>query len=902
MHSWKDRVRAAFLASARTPADDIVEELAQHARSTYEAARADGCTVEEAEARVTELLDRWQTDAGSLEHRSRRVDAVVPPAAVAPSRFAGVAQDVRYAARLVRRQPRHAMITILTMAIGIGATTVLFSVTYGVLMRPLPWPHADRIVVLKETRGGIAPRFGAFTNAAYLAWRPEAATIENLAAWSQRVVTITGTGDPERIRITDASASLFAALGARPLIGSLFEEKDETSPVIVLSETLWRQRFGGDPAVLGRLIQLDGEAYTAIGVLPDAQAYPDRQTRAIVPYAVRPTAGNFLAVFNAVAALRPGVTAAQAASEGTARGRSAADTGLTTMAIFGSNGPVGITAQPLREALTADVRQPLLVLLAAVGLLLATATANVASLQLARTTTRTREMAIRAALGAGGARVTRQLLVETLLLGLSGGGAGLLLTWILHRSLASLLPVDFPRVDDLGVDTMVVAFALSISVGTGILFGLLPALRARRLDIVEALAENGTAPVGAGARTRTARARLAIMTGQVAIACVLLVGASLLVRSFVALLNADRGYDTSGILSARLSMPASMYPSQERRLAILNRVLSRLGGVPGVTAVAFTSELPLTPGGSTSAFTFKSPMADGAAVRVQASPRIVSAHYFSVLGMRMIAGRSFSDADTETSERGVVVNQAFARRYLGDSPLGWKMPVAGYGSRDGQQLEATVIGVVGDVRYVTAATTSLPEVYYSYRQMEGRLPVQTVTLLANASSAAAVDTAMLRSVVREADDRLVAEAVMPLEQRMLTTLARPRLYAVLLAGFAGFALVIAGVGLFGVLSYSVSQRSRELAIRAALGARRLDIFRLVLLQGLAVTLAGLAVGLGASTWLTRQLATQLYGVTPHDTLTFVLVPLVLLLASAVACVVPARRAARLDPLRVLRGG
>ena len=604
----------------------------------------------------------------------------VPPVAVASSRFAGLAQDVRYAARLVRRQPRHALITILTMAIGIGATTVLFSVTYGVLMRPLPWPHADRIVVLKETRGGIAPRFGAFTNAAYLAWRPDPATIENLAAWSQRVVTITGTGDPERIRITAASATLFAALGVRPLIGSLFEEKDEASPVVVLSETLWRQRFGGDPAVLGRPIQLDGESYTAIGVLPEAQAYPDRQTRAIVPYAVRPTAGNFLAVFNAVAALRPGVTAAQAASEGTARGRSAADTGLTTMAIFGSNGPVGITAQPLRDALTADVRQPLLVLLAAVGLLLVTATANVASLQLARTTTRSREMAIRAALGAGGARVTRQLLVESLLLGLSGGGAGLALTWILHRSLPSLLPVDFPRVDDLGVDAMVVVFALTVSVGTGILFGLLPALRARRLDIVEALAENGTAPVGAAARTRTARARLAIMTGQVAVACVLLVGASLLVRSFVALLNADRGYGTSGIVSARLSMPASMYPSPERRLAILNRVLSRLGGLPGVRAVAFTSELPLTPGGSTSAFTFKSPIAAGAAVRVQASPRIVSAQYFSVLGMRMIAGRSFSDADTETSERGVVVNQAFARRYLGDSPLGWKMPVAGYGS------------------------------------------------------------------------------------------------------------------------------------------------------------------------------------------------------------------------------
>jgi predicted permease len=899
---WKDRIRTTFAGASHVPSDEVLEELAQHAGATYEAARADGCTAEEADRRMADLLHRWLADPNALQHRSRRLDVVEPPAVVSASRFAGLAQDIRYAARLLRRQPRHALITILTMALGIGATTALFSVTYGVLMRPLPWPHADRIVVLKETRGGSAPRFGAFTNAAYLAWRAEAGTIENLAAWSQRVVTLSGTGDPERIRITAASASLFAALGAHPLIGSLFEEKDETSPVIVLSEALWRRRFGGHPAVLGRLIQLDGEAYSVTGVLPDDLVYPDRQARAIVPFAVRPAAGNFLAMFNAVAVLRPGVTAAQAASEGTARGRFVADTGLTTMAIFGSNGPVEVTVQPLHDAMTADVRQPLIVLLAAVALLLATATANVASLQLARTTTRSRELAIRAALGAGGARVTRQLLVESLLLGLAGGAAGLALTWTLHRSLTSLLPADFPRVDDLGIDTTVVVFSFVLSVGTGILFGLLPALRARRLDLVEALAENGTAPLGAGVRSRTARARLAIMAGQVAIACVLLVGASLLVRSFVALLNADRGYDSSGVLSARLSLPATMYPAPERRLAIIERVLTRLGGMPGVTTAAFTSELPLTPGGSTSAFTLKSPAAGGGVVKVQASPRIVSPHYFSALGMRLIAGRPFSDADTETSERGVIVNQAFARRYLGDSPLGWKVPVAGYGSREGQQLEATVIGVVGNVRYVTAADNSQPEMYYSYRQLEGRLPVQTVTLLVRTSSETALDTTALRSVLREADDRLVAEPVIPLEQRMRTTLARPRLYAVLLAGFAGFALVIAGVGLFGVLSYSVSQRSRELAIRSALGARRMDIVRLVLLQGLAITLAGLAAGMAAATWLTRQLSTQLYGVTPHDTLTFVLVPLMLLVAGALACVVPAQRAARLDPLRVLRGG
>jgi putative ABC transport system permease protein len=902
MRNWQDRVRAAFITAAHRPADDIVEELAQHARATYEAARADGCSAEEAESRVSELLDRWQADAGALRHRSRAAAAIPAPPGGSATPFAGLVQDVRYAARLLRRQPRHALITIVTMALGIGATTVLFGVTYGVLMRPLPWPNADRVVVLKETRGGSAPRFGAFTNAAYVAWLSEATTIEKLAAWSQRIVTLTGTGDPERIRITAASASLFPTLGVRPLIGTLFDERDEASPVVVLSEALWRERFGSDPGVLGGLVHLDGEAFTVVGVLPDTESFPDRQARAIVSYAVRPSAGNSLSMFNAIAALRPGVTAAQAASEGTARGRFVADTGLTTTAIFGSSGPVEVTAQPLRDALTMDVRQPLIVLLAAVGLLLATATANVASLQLARTTTRSREMAIRAALGAGGPRVTRQLLVESLLLGLMGGAAGLALTWILQRSLPSLLPADFPRADDLGVDMVVVLFACVVSVGTAILFGLLPALRARRLDLAEALAENGTAPVGTGIRTRTARARLAIMAGQVAIACVLLVGASLLVRTFVALLNADRGYETSGVLSARLSMPASMFPSPERRLAILERVLTRLAGMPGVTTVAFTSELPLTPGGSTSAFTFKSPVADGAMVNVQASPRIVSAHYFSALGMRMIAGRPFTDADTETTERGVVVNQAFARRYLGDSPLGWRVPVAGYGSRDGRQLEATVIGVVGDVRYVTAADISQPEMYFSYRQMDGGLPVQTITLLARTSNTTAVDSAALRTVVREADDRLVAEAMMPLEQRMRTTLARPRLYAVLLAGFGGFALVIAGVGLFGVLSYSVSQRSRELAIRAALGARRIDIFRSVLQQGLVVTLSGLAAGLAASTWLTRPLAAQLYGITQLDALTFVLVPMVILTAAAVACVIPARRAARLDPLRVLRGG
>ena len=813
----------------------------------------------------------------------------------------GFLQDLRYAARLARRQPRHTLLTIGMTALGIGATTALFSVAYGVLWKPLPWPHADRVVVLKETRGGNPPRFGAFSNAAYLAWREQPATIDAIAAWSQRVVTLSGATVPERIRVTAATASLFRVLGVRPLLGHLFEERDESSPVIVLSESLWRQRFGGDADAIGKIVQLDGRPHSIVGVLPDSTSYPDRQARAIVPLAVPPASANLLSVFNAIATLRPGTSAAQAAAEGTARGRFAADTGMTTQAVFGSNGPIEIATQPMTGAMTADVRLPLIVLLAAVGLLLATATANVASLQLARATTRGREMAIRAALGAGSPRVARQLLAESLLLGLTGGLVGVALTIALQRSLPSLLPADFPRVDDLGINAAVIGFALVLTAGTSITFGLLPALNIRKSNLVEALAGEGTAPSGAGIHARTTRTRMVIMTAQVAIACVLLVGASLLGRSFIALLNADRGFDADGVLSARLTMPESLYPSQERRFALVDGILNQLRALPGVSEASFTSELPLTRGGSTAAFTLKSPAAQGGVVTAQASPRIVGPRYFSTLQMRAVAGRTFSDADTESAERVVVVNQSFARRYLGDSWIGSTLPVAGYATQ-GDNATATVIGVLEDVRYVSAQDqASQPEMFYSYRQMDGRLPVQTITLLVRASGDPAAIAGQLQSVIREADDRLVADVILPLEQRLLTTLARPRLYSVLLGSFAGFAVLTATIGLFGLLSYSVSQRSRELALRAALGADRRRILRLMLRQGLTLTVAGLAVGLLASIWLTGFLSTQLYGVAPHDAFTFIAVPLLLLAIGALACLLPAWRAATIDPVRILRG-
>jgi predicted permease len=811
---------------------------------------------------------------------------------------AGLTEDFRYSVRLLRRQPRHALLTVLTLALGIGATTLLFSVTHGVLIKPFPWANAERLVVLKETRGGLPPRFGAFTNAAYFAWRDQPATIEGIAAWAQRTVTLTGAGEPERIRVVQATATLFPVLGARPLAGSFFEEKDEATPVVVLSERLWRQRFGADPGVLGRPVQLDGQSYTVVGILPDGLAYPDRQTLAIVPYRVPPP--NELALFSAIAALRPGATAVQAAAEGTARGRLAGDAGMVAIAVFGSDGPIAITVEPLPDAQTGDVRRPLIVLMAAVGLLLLTATANAASLQLVRAGARAREITIRAALGARTARLTRQLLIESLLLGLIGGAVGLAFTFLMHRSLPSLLPADFPRVDALGVDATVVVFVLFLSLGVSIACGLLPAVRLRRLNLVAGLVEDATAPVGAGLRSRAARSRMAVMGGQVAIACVLLIGASLLGRSFLALIRADRGYDVSDVLSARLSLPASLYPAAERRFEIVDRVVTRLSASAGVVDAAFTSESPLVPGGSSAAFTLRSGTAG--VVTAQASPRIVSRGYFSVLAIDTLAGRAFADTDTESTEPVAVVNSVFARRYLGDAPIGTRMPMAGYGFADGKPVEVTVIGVVDAVRYITGTEISQPEVYYSYRQMRGRLPVQTVTLVTRASGGIAAAARALQTAVREADPRLVADVVVPLEQRLMTTLARPRLYALLLGGLALFAVIIAAVGLFGVLSYSVSLRSRELAIRSALGATRGDLLRSVLRQGLTVAIGGAAVGTLASAWLTGLVSAQLYGVTPNDPLTFVGVPIALIAIALLACLLPALRAARLDPLRVLRAG
>jgi putative ABC transport system permease protein len=615
---------------------------------------------------------------------------------------------------------------------------------------------------------------------------------------------------------------------------------------------------------------------------------------------VRPVVGDngstLISLFSAMARLKPGVTPAQAAAEATSRGRSGPDPGLTAVAVFGSRGPIDVAAVPVLEAMTADVRQPLVLFLIAVGLLLATATANVASVQLARSTTRRREIAIRAALGAGAGRLARQLLIENVLIGLVGGFVGLMAAVLLHRALPALLPADFPRSADVTLDARVVVFSLLVSLVSAVVFGLVPALQARRVDLVPSLADDGLAPAGGSMRTATARLRALIMAGQVAVASVLLIGASLLVRSFVAMLTADRGYDITNILTARIPMPdASFTPA--RRTQVLDAILERVRATEGVTAAAFTTVLPLGTLDQLLAFTMPPSGTATDPIQVQAAMRIVSPSYVGAIGMRLAEGRGLADSDTGTSLPVVLVNRAFARRYFDNQALGRSLPAGLDHARGNQRWE--VVGVLEDVRMKSVTDPPQPEIFVSNAQVTAGLSSDP-SLVVRTTGDVEAFVPRLRELVRQQDGSLALDAVVTMEQRLAGNLARPRLYAVLLGAFAVCAVTIAAVGLFGVLSYSVSQRSREIAVRSALGARPSRIIRLVVTQGLLVTCPGLAAGLVTSFLLGRSISTFLYGVSPHDPLTFAAVPIVLGLIAALACFVPARRAARVDPVTVLR--
>jgi putative ABC transport system permease protein len=907
--NWNARIGQAF--GNRVPDDDIVEELAQHAAAAYAAARAEGCSAADAERRVDRQIAAWVADPAVNKRRPRREPAVTPPETASGGAAAlHLMYDARYAWRLLRRQPAYAALVVATMALGIAATTVIGSVAYGVLLKPLPWADAPRLVRLFETRQGSTRRFRpSMTNVTYRAWRESASTLEAMAAWSTERVALTGGSSTSRIVIADVTPTLFPMLGASPAAGRAFVRGDDEPgrpPIVILSYGLWQQQFGGRADAVGRTLRLDATTYTVVGAMPASFMFPDRQTRAWVPFYIEPVttpgrAGFSISMFQALGRLRPGVTPLQAAAEGTARGRSVPDPGAVSMAVFGSTGPVEVSVVPLLQALVGDVRPALLILFAAVVLLLATATANVASLQLTRATARRRELAIRAAIGAARGRLVRQTVVENVLLGLMGGAAGLALAAVMHRALPAVLPANFPRLDDLAFDWRIQAFAVVISFGAGLGCAILPALHVARIDVVPALVEDSLAPIGAGLRTRVARTRALVMMAEIAIASVLLVGASLLIRSFVDLMNADLGYDATNVLTARVVLPDGEY-SPARRMAVLDDMVRRLSSTTGVAHVAYSNAIPFTGGEALSSFPVK--RRDGSSVQVQTGVRQVSPEYFAAMGQRVVEGRAFTADDAAAATPSVMVNREFSRKYLDGRALGWSLP----GQTKPNAIGGTprpIIGVVEDTVRHEVTDTPQPEVYYTASRQPSATSLQKIlasdlNLIVRTSSDPRALIPTLRAIVAAAAPGAPVESVMTMRDRVAESLAQPRLYAVLLGTFASFALAIAGVGLFGVLSYSVAQRAREIGVRSALGAQVRDIVVLVLGQSMTIAVGGLLAGLVASYWVSQALRTFLYGVSPHDTLTFAAVAAVLLVVAALASLVPARRAASVDPVKVLR--
>jgi len=813
---------------------------------------------------------------------------------------------MRYALRALLRSPGFTAATVLLMALGIGAATACFSLAYGVLLRPLPWPEPGRLVRVLESRGGNPGRVPwTISNTSYHAWREAPSTIEEIGGWmrGQSMTMTAGSAEPARVHVGRLTPSLLRVLRVHPAAGRLLTDEDAVGDgprAVLLGFGLWQRRFGGSADMPGRTIRLDGRTVTVAGIMPREFVFPDRETEAWLPLSVARVARGAdvipAMIFNAAARLRPGASPEQAAAEATARARAAPKLGLAAVALFGSDGDASLAVVPMRDALTADVRPALAVLLAAVGLLFCTALASVVVLQASRAVKRRREMAVRAAIGASPGRLARNWLAESALLALGGGAAGLLLASALHQGLPVLLPADFPRAWEVRLDGAAVAFAALASLCTAILCGVAPATQIRAGTLVEWLAPGG-AISGAGTRGRWGRLRGAMMVLQVAIACVLLVGTGLLARSFAALLSADRGFDPRHVLTAHLVLTPRPFTALS---ATLDRVHARLRALPGVTHVASGNALPFVTTGGFHGFTLPSPAEPSAKIQAQTLTRTVDPEYFGALGLRVLAGRPLARTDTSSSRPVVVVNRTFAAQYLGPDPVGRTLPFA---ARDWE-----IVGVVDDVRqgglsgvapaaFGGLAEPRQPELFFTSRQWDAR--ISELVFVVRGGDPAALGPA-LRSILRDEDPSLALDSIMTMDERVMSSLSRPRTYAVLIGGFAVFALLVAAVGLFGALSYTTAQRTREFGVRTALGARPKDILRLVSRDAAAIAAGGLAAGLAGAFALARALHSLLYGISAHDAVTFIAVPVVLLVVVSAACAIPARRAARVSPLTALR--
>ncbi len=793
-------------------------------------------------------------------------------------------QDFRYAVRTLTRTPGFTLAAAVTLALVIGANTVLFSAIHAVLLRPLPFPSPDslaRIWCVQESvsRATVAP-------AELLGWREHAKGFGQLAGFSRSNVNRTGTEAPEQVRAGRVTTNFFSLLGIHPAQGRGFREEDappggETS-VVVVSHGYWQRALAGAPDVVGQTLVLNGRSHTVVGVLPEAFAFPEfpEDLDVWLPEWLDPQSrGNhYLFVLGRVA---PGTTleAARADLARVAQSIAIPDP---------EQPPHGVLVMDWQGHLTSNTRDVLWMLWAAVGFVLLIACANVANLMLVRTLSRQRDGAIRAALGASWGRRLQQSLVESVLLSVFGGALGLLLTLWGTELVRTLLPDSLLRMAPLTLDASVLGFSALLSVGTGLLFGLAPALHATGMDVLPLLRQSGSA---AGARAGHPLRNGLVMV-QLGLALVLTVGTALIVRSLHNVQAVDPGFDATGVVSAQLLLSPDTYRDDARKRDFFDSLEERLRARPGVVAVGFINDAPLSGSGSGGDFSLEGSRA-APGERYYTEFRVASPGYFAAMRIGLRQGRGFEPQDTEARAPVAIVNEAFARKYLGGGDaLGRRMRV----DWDDQQPYREIVGVVADVRHEQLTQPAKPEVYLPYAQA----PLRAMTMLVRAQGEASSALAALREEVRAVDAEQPLYALQPFAERVERMLVRPTATARLLGAFALLAILLAGVGVYGVLAYSVGQRTRELGIRMALGAHPRQVLRLVLGQGLRLTALGVGVGLLAAFGCTRLMAATLYGVNPLAPDIFLGVAVALAGLSLLACLVPALRASRVSPSVSLR--
>jgi len=814
-------------------------------------------------------------------------------------------QDLKFALRQLLKNPGFTAVAVLTLALGIGATTAIFSVVNMVLIRPLPYSQPDQLVFLYNSAPGFGVSKLGLMEAEYLRLRDQAQSLKQVSLYASTTLTLTGTAEPERLRCGTATGNLFASLGVPLALGRSFEPGEEAKGkdnVAILSHDFWERKFSADPGILGQTLNLDERSYTIVGVLPPGFRSPlefasDQRIELWVPpgFSV-PCCGHDL---NVVARLREGQTLEQAQ----------ADTSVIMAAVrndypqgWPKDGAKEALLKPLQQEIVGDMGRALWVLLAAVFLVLLIGCANVANLLLARSEGRQKEIAIRAALGAGRARILRQLTAESLLLAGMGGGLGLLLAWWGSAGLLPLLGAEsIPRLGEIAPDARLLGFALLISLLTAVVFGLVPALQAIKVNLQTALKDGGRTSATPRGRSRL---RPALVVAQVALSLMLLVGAGLLFKSFGQLRQVDTGFRSENLLTLRLFPPASTYTNDQRVAALYEDLLERVRSLPGVTEAAATEAVPLGERSGGTVLQVEGRPAEATPLN-SAGWRVVSPEYFRTLGVRLLQGRFLEQTDHETAMPVAVVSETLARSHWpNEDPLGRRIRLLNAPPDVASTVFLTVVGVVADVKDTGLTEAARQEVYVPLRQRSPAIAQMGFARQMSLAVRTSVEPMNLLNAIRQevwaVDRNIPITSERTMEQLLAAVTGQPRFNMILLGIFAAVALVLAAIGLYGVIAYDVAQRTLEIGIRISLGATRRDVLRLVLRKGMKLTGFGLVLGVAGALGLAQLITTLLYGVKPTDAVTFIIVSLTLLLVALLACWLPARRAVRVDPTVALR--